>query len=189
MFQKILKKGVEISMRLRKRKEAVDSIAQKIANNPTEKYVVSLRDVVSFRKIPEKTYDDSNTESLEYRDLLKKVDWLYGYNEEEIPEVLEKLKEKMEQFLSDRDSSHVRILTCIVCHYILSQNTKTDNFNPENQCDKHISIWEEYTLPCESEKISECLDILKSYCPEAINPEGFVEARRYIRIWDSEYNW
>ena len=168
-------------MRLR-RKEAPDTIAQKMTNDHAGNYIVGLREVVSFRKIPEESHDEQKSWREEYQKLLKKIDWLYGYDVDMIPDVLEKIKAKMESYMKDKDSSRVRIISSIACHCILSQKD-------EGGVKQNTSVWTNYKLPCESQKNSECLDVLKRHCPETIEPEGFIEARRYVRMWDSEYNW
>lgn len=182
-FKKYTKKGVDISMRLKKKKEALDSIAQKMANDPIGKYIMDLLEIASFCHCPQKTKDSFNSYSFEYRELLKKVDWLYGYDEKEIPEMMNMLKAKMEQKIFNRDSSYACILSCIACHCIFFQIVEL------KQSTKNATIWDNYSLQSESEKISECLDTLKRHCPKKINADGFSEARRYIRMWDSEYNW
>lgn len=173
-------------MRQKQKKQAMDSIVQKIANNYAGEYLIHLREIASFINASNKAHDDSSSDGLEYRKLQERVEWLQGYDESELLGLLNELKNKLEQKILDKNSSYLCVLSDIAHQCVLSQILQNGGVVPENETS---TVWDNYVLPIMSTKISECLDILKRYCPKAIEPEGYLEARKYIRIWDSEYYW
>ena len=167
-------------MRHKEQKEALESIFQKMVNDAAGKYLSSLLEIAEATQVEKREHDCLSFESAEVQAIVKKTDWLYGY-ESEIREVLESLRTKLEVKLFDKESSHVTIVSCIACYSILTRIL--------NLYSDEATTWDEKFSQCESKKVSESIEILKRHCPEEINVQGFFEARRYIRIWDSSYNW
>lgn len=168
-------------MRHKLKKEALDTIVQKMINDATGDYLGDLLKVAEVAQRTKNMNGKSDLSNTECQAVLKNIDWLYGY-ESEVQEALETLRIKLEAKIFNKDSSHVTIVSCIVCYCTLS-SILNHNF------DEVSTTWDEQFSQCESKKVSESLEILKRHCPEKIDVQGFFEARRYIRIWDSEYNW
>lgn len=172
-------------MRHKKKKETVDSIAQKMSSDATGKFLEDLLAIAGVACNEKVFQATSNSCDVEFREILNKIDWLYGYAENEIQEVLRALKSKLEQKIFDKESSHVKVLTSIICFSVLSS---IDIISENCEYEETIN-WEDTLAQSESKKISMCFDVFKRHCSSQIDVNGFLEARRYIRMWDSEYNW
>lgn len=171
------KEGVDISMRHKLKKEALDVIVQKIANDVDGKYLTDLQKI--SQTIRREGTLQERLNSSECQDVLKDITWLYGY-ENEILENLDSIKSQLEKKVFDKDASHVTIMSCMVCYCTL-----LSVFDGEFDDSK----WHEVFKDCENKRLNDCLETLQRYCPGKIEVEGFCEARRYIRLWDSAFNW
>lgn len=166
-------------MRHKIKKEPLDVIVQKMTNDTSGNYLADLLKVAEIAKNEKRAHGRFVLSGSELQENVRKMEWLYGY-ESEIQEAFEYLKSKMEKKVFNKDSSHRTIVSCMVYYCTLSSilNPKPDD-----------TAWDEMFAQCESKKVLECLEILKRHCAEKIDVQGFFEARRYIRIWDSEFNW
>lgn len=151
-----------------------------MVNDAAGNYLSSLLEIAEVTQIEKRERCCLSFESAEVQSIVKKTDWLYGY-ESEIQEALETLRTKFEEKLFNKESSHVTIVSCIACYSILTRILNLDS--------DEAATWDKKISQCESKKVSERVEILKRHCPKEINVQGFFEARRYIRMWDSSYNW
>ena len=173
-------------MRQKKKKEAVETIAQKMVNDASGKIMGDLLRLAEVAYDEEKVQANSNSYCYEYAETLKDVDWLYGYEEDEIPEFMRSLNAKLEEMAFYKGSSYVKILTSIAGVWVLSSY----NYILLQRADEeNLKGWETKFEESDNQKISVCLEILKRYCPFEITVNEFLEARRYIKMWDSEFNW
>lgn len=163
-------------MRHKVQKEALDDIVQKMANDVSGDY---LGDLLKAAKVVQAEKRTRGQVDLSRIDCLKNVAWLYGY-ENEVQEALEAIKSKLEKKIFNKESSHVTIISCMACYSALSSILVSD-FDD--------TAWDKLFAQDDNKRLSECLEILQRHCPDKIDVEGFCEARRYIRIWDSAYNW
>ena len=145
----------------RKKKEALDDIVQMLMNDNSGKCLACLLDVAEAVQKEKRTYGKASFESKDCQKILKKIDWLYGY-ESEIADVFEFLKSKLEQKIFSKDSSHVTLISCIACFCTLSSILNPGLDDGTN--------WEEKLAQGNrSKKLSDCLEILKRHCPEKID--------------------
>ena len=166
-------------MRQKLKKEVLDVIIQKLSNDACGTY---LEDLLRIAENISKRRDVSLQEffaTAEGKELVNSIKWLYGY-EDEVEKILKEMKDKLEDKVFKRESCHVTIMSCMACYCAL-----VDIFDTEYDTSKWDVIFE----GCDKKRVLECLEILQRHCPEKINVDGFCEARRYIRIWDSAYNW
>lgn len=166
-------------MRHKLKKEALDIIVQRITNDVDGIYLADLLKIAETVRGKERMSLQESFESFECQEVLKNVKWLYGY-ENETQEALETIKSLLEKKVFNKESPHVTIMSSMVCYCVLL--SIFDN-------DYDLSKWEVAFKECESKRLVDCLEILQRHCPEKIDVDGFCEARRYIRIWDSAYNW
>lgn len=157
-------------MRHKQKKETLDVIVQRMTNDAEGNYLADLI------KIAEAT---QNKESDAQQEVLKNVKWLYGY-ENEIKEALENIKSMLEKKVFNKEASHVTIISGVVCYCTLLGILDAE-FD--------LAKWNTAFEGTGNKRLQECLEVLKRHCPEKIDVEGFCEARRYIRIWDSAYYW
>ena len=166
-------------MRHKFKKEALDVIVQKITNDGDGIFLTDLL------KISEVVRDEKNLnlqeclETHKFKVMLKNINWLYGY-ENEVLDTLEAIKSKLEKKVFNKDAFHVTIISCMACYSALVSILDSD-FD--------VAKWRVLFEGCENKRLKECLEMLSKHCPEKIDVDGFCEARRYIRLWDSEYNW
>ncbi len=166
-------------MRHKLKKEALDVIVQKITNDADGVYLTDLIRIAESAQGKESMTPRERLCTPECQDVIKKVNWLYGY-ENETQETLENIKSLLEKKVFNKDSCHVTIISGMVCYCVLLSILDV-NFNPAK--------WDVAFEGCENKRLLECLEVLQRHCPEKIDIQGFCEARRYIRIWDSAYNW
>lgn len=171
------KKGVDISMRHKLKKEALEVIVQKIANDVDGKYLTDLLKIAQTVQGEGTLQDRLN--SSECQQILKEITWLYGY-ENEILETLDSIKSQLEKKIFNKEASHVTIMSCMAFYCVL-----LSIFDGEFD----DSSWYEVFKESENKRLIDCMETLQRYCPEKIEVEGFCEARRYIRLWDSAFNW
>lgn len=157
-------------MRHKIKKEALDTIVQKMVNDTCGKYLADLLNIAQMIRA------NKNATSEE---ILQTANWMYGY-ENELEQTLESIKKDLEKKIFNKEASHVTIMSGMVC-YIAAISILDTNFDDAN--------WETLFEECENKRISECVETLQRYCPEKIDVDGFSEARRYIRMWDSAFNW
>ena len=183
-FKKTVK-GVDCSMRHKLKKEAADTIAVKIANDGTGKIFGDLLVLADATHRENMTRENPNTFSREYQNLLSQMDWLYGYQVGEITELMRSLKECFMKMAFYKGSSHVKILTSIATIGVLSSYNHVLTMPAEED----VESWEIMFEESENKKVSVCYEIFKRHCPLEITVKDFLEARMYIRLWDSDFNW
>lgn len=185
MLQKTLK-GVDSSMRHKKKKEAVETIAVKIANDASGKIVGDLLVLAkaTFNERSKEIGVDFGSE--EFTSILNRMEWLHGYEVDEIPELMRSLKIKFEEIAFYSGSSYVKILTSIVVVGILFSYNRV--LLPKDEVEG-IENWEITFEESDNPKISTCYEIFRRHCPFEITVNDFLDARRYIKMWDSEFNW
>ncbi len=166
-------------MRHKQKKEALDVIVQRITNDVDGVYLADLLKIAeSVRSKKSMTLQESFA-TAECQEVLKNVKWLYGY-ENEIQKALESIKSLLEKKVFNKEVPYVTIMSSMVCYCTLLSIFDTDY---------DLSKWDKTFKECESKRLLECLEVLQRHCSGKIDVEGFCEARRYIRIWDSTYNW
>lgn len=166
-------------MRHKLKKEALDVIVQKITNDPDGLYLADLLKIAKIVRSKENMTLQECFATAECQEVLKKFNWLYGY-ENETQETLETIKSMLEKKVFNKEACHVTIISGMVCYCTLLSIFDA-NFDPGK--------WDKAFEECENKRLIACLEVLQRHCPETIDVEGFREARRYIRIWDSAYNW
>lgn len=166
-------------MRHKLKKEALDVIVQKITNDPDGVYLADLLKIAEIVQGKKSITLQERFATAECQEALKNFNWLYGY-ENETQETLETIKGMLEKKVFNNEACHVTIISGMVCYCAL-----LSIFNADFDLVKWDAAFEE----CKNKRLVECLEVLKRHCPETINVQGFCEARRYIRIWDSAYNW
>lgn len=166
-------------MRHKLKKEALDVIVQKITNDADGVYLTDLLNIAEFARCKESMSLHELLNTPEGQDVIKNVNWLYGY-ENGTRDALETIKSQIEKKVFDKEACHVTIISGMVCYCVLLSIFDA-NFNPAK--------WDVPFEGCENKRLLECLEVLQRHCPEKIDVQGFCEARRYIRIWDSAYNW
>lgn len=157
-------------MRHKLKKETLDTIVQKMVNDSCGKY---LEDLLGIAQIVRANGKVTNEE------LLQRANWLYGY-ESEFESAIESIKIILEKKIFNKEASHVTITSGMVC-YIAAISILDAKFDETR--------WEDLFEECDNKRLISCLEILQRHCPGKIDVDGFCEARRYIRIWDSAYNW
>ena len=166
-------------MRRKNKKETLEGITEKMLYGA---YETSMQGIIQFAEQARKDYmvvGTHNFETAACQELLQSIDWLFGY-EMELKDTFEYLLSKMEKKVTSKDSSHSTIMSAVAYYCILF-----DILNPENEM-----MWDEKMVGFEkNKKLEECMEVLKRHCPEKIDAQGFADARRYIRLWDSEFNW
>ena len=162
-------------MRRKFKKEAMDVIVQKIANDVNGEH---LADLIKIEEVIHQEKADS-VDALECKAVIKNVKWLYGY-ENDLSKTLKSLESLLKKNIFYEDASNVTIISCMACYCVLHSIFES-NFNAFK--------WSELFNECENHRLIRCLEILQGYCPNKINVEGFCEARRYVRLWDSSFNW
>lgn len=166
-------------MRHKLKKEALDVIVQKITNDPDGLYLADLLKIAKIVRSKGSMVLQECFATTECQEVLKSFTWLYGY-ENETQDALETIKSKLEKKVFNKEACHVTIISGIACYCALLSIFDI-NFNPAK--------WDDVFEECENKRLIACLEVLQRHCPEVIDVEGFCEARRYIRIWDSAYNW
>jgi len=157
-------------MRHKQKKETLEVIVQRMTNDADGSY---LADLIKIADAIQTKEGDAQQE------VLKNVKWLYGY-ENEILKALKNIKSMLEKKVFNKEACHVTIMSGMVCYCTL-----LGIFDSEFDLAKWYTAFE----GSDNKRLQECLEILQRYCPEKIDVEGFCEARRYIRIWDSAYDW
>ena len=157
-------------MRHKLKKEALDTIVQKMVNDSCGKYLADLLGLAQKVR--------TNT-GISNQEITHDITWLYGY-ENEFEKAIESIKIGLEKKMFNKEASHVTIISGMVCYVAIISIT-----NPKFDESKWEVLFEEN----ENKRLIECLETLHRNCPKEINVDGFCEARRYIRIWDSAYNW
>ena len=168
------------------KKEAIETIALKIANDASGKIfgdLLVLAEATFNEKIRETGFDFSGEK---YANVLSQMEWLYGYEANEIPEVMRGLKVKLEEIAFYKGSSHVKILTAIAVTGVLFSYNRV--LLPKDEVEG-VESWEIIFEESENKKVSTCYEIFKRHCPLEITVKDFLDARRYIKMWDSEFNW
>ena len=157
-------------MRRKIRKEALDTIVQKMVNDSCGKYLADLLNIAQFIRANRK---------ITAEELLQRASWLYGY-ENEFEPAIESFKKDLEKKVFNKDVSHVTIMSAMACYVAVISilNIKFDD-----------TKWDELFKECENKRVLACVETLQRYCPEKIDVDGFSEARRYIRMWDAAFNW
>ena len=166
-------------MRHKLKKEALDVIVQKITNDPDGVYLADLLQIAEIARGKKSMTLQECFATAECQEVLKKFNWLYGY-ENETQDALETIKNQLEKKVFNKEACHVTIISGMVCYCALLSIFDAD-FDPAR--------WDVAFEKCENKRLIACLEVLQRHCPETINVQGFSEARRYIRIWDSAYNW
>lgn len=185
MLQKTIK-GVDSSMRHKMKKEAVDTIAMRIANDASGKIIADLLVLAkaTFNEKSKQIGFDFSSE--EYLSILNRIEWLYGYEADEIPELMRSLKLKCEEIAFYKGSSYVKILTSIAVVGVLFSYNRV--LLPQDEVEG-VENWEVVFEESDNLKVSTCYEIFKRHCPFEITVKDFIDARRYIKMWDSEFNW
>ena len=166
-------------MRRKLKKEAPEVIIQKIANDVDGKILADFLKIASCVRNQVNGELSEVLKSTECQEVLKNIQLLYGY-ENEIQELLEKIKDQLKMKVFSKSASHVTIMSSMACYCVLLSIFDADY---------DLSKWDEAFDECENKKTLACVEILKRHCPDEIDVSSFCEARRYIRIWDSTYNW
>lgn len=166
-------------MRHKLKKEVLDVIIQKISNDPNGSYLEDLLRIAENKRSRNNVSLREYFATAEGKVLVSNTKWLFGY-EDKVVETLEEIKAKLEEQIFQKELCHVTIMSCIACYCVL-----VSIFDAEHDEAK----WDELFESCDKKRVLECLEILQRHCPEKINVDGFCDARRYIRIWDSAYNW
>lgn len=173
-------------MRHKKQKEAVDTIAMKIVNDASGKIIGDL--LVLARA----TFNEKSKQvgfefgSEEYSSILNRMEWLYGYEENEIPELMRSLKLKFEEIAFHKESTYVKIITSIAVVGVLFSYNRV--LLPKDEVEG-VESWVVAFEESSNLKVSTCYEIFRRHCQFEITVQDFLEARRYIKMWDSEYNW
>ena len=166
-------------MRHKFKKEALDVIVQKITNDADGIYLADLLNISAIVRGKENMTLQECLDTDECQEVLKNIKWLYGY-ENETQEALETIKNQLEKKVFEKETCHVIIISSMACYCALLSIFDTE-FNP--------ATWYVAFEDSESKRLLACLEVLQRHCPDMIDVRGFSEARRYIRIWDSAYNW
>ena len=161
------------------KKEALEVIVQRITNDSEGVFLADMLKIVECVRANEKKLQQDVFEKPECQDVVKNVTWLYGY-ENDVRNALENIMEQLKKKVFNKGACHVIIMSAMAGYCTLMSI-----FDAGFEMDK----WDEIFKDCESKKVLECLEVLRRHCPEKIDVEGFCEARRYIRLWDSEFNW
>ena len=170
MLQKTVK-GVDSSMRHKKKKEAVDTIAMKIANDASGKIIDDLLVLAkaTFNEKSKQIGFDFGSE--EYASILNRMEWLHGYEASEIPELMRSLKLKFEEIAFHSESSYVKILTSIAVIGILFSYNRV--LLPKDEVEG-TECWDVVFEESDNPKVSTCYEIFRRHCPFEITVTDFL---------------
>ena len=167
-------------MRHKRKKETLETIVQKMLYGGCDASFPVLLKLAKQVRCELVEYGEVDFEGVECKKIINEIDWLLGY-EDNVRETFKELLSRMEKKIESKESSNSTIMSAIVYYCVLSDILSTT---------QAADGWEKKVIRFESnKKLENCLEILKRYCPEGIDYQGFSDARRYIRMWDSEFNW
>ena len=167
-------------MKHQKKPETLKSIVQKMLYGGCDATLPKLIKLVSQVRKEIRKYGEVDFDGVECRKILDDIEWMRGY-EGCVKETFEYLLSEMDKQVFNKEASHTTIMSAIVYYCTLY-----DILNPEQE----YEVWDNHFANAnENPKFANCLEILKRHCSEELCLEGFSEARRYIRIWDSDFNW
>lgn len=167
-------------MKRQKKPETLKGIVQKMLYGGCDDALPRLIKLVYQVRKEIRQYGEVDFDGVGCRKILDDIEWMMGY-ESCVKETFEYLLEKMDKQMFSKDASHTTIMSAIVYYCVLY-----DILNPE----KEYENWEEHFVDTNVNlKFANCIEVLKRHCSKELTLEGFSEARRYIRLWDSEFNW
>lgn len=166
--------------RRKHKKEALDVIVQRITNDSEGIFLADMLKIANCVKAAKNKPLQDAFEGAKCQEVLREdVKWIYGY-ENDARNALETIKEQLKKRVFSKEASYVTIISAMACYCVLLSIFE-DDFN--------IRKWYKAFEGCEGKRLNECLEVLRKHCPGKIDVESFLEARRYIRLWDSAFNW